>query len=695
MDLLILDRNNNILDRFSNKFFWGLKHTDLLNDISKGSFTMTIKNSNAKEAYLKLNNRIIFVDNWNVLFWWYIYNIIPTYWEYNTFYFQSLVWIFNDKKFYANVEYINQTIDFILNDIIDTVNLRENIAIDIDCWITDLTSKKFERPNTIFSAFQDLLDNKYEFIVEPVLVWTTASFTLKVKESIWIDRTVSWNDYVEYKYNLNVWEKRTINSIKWNIDIRNTWNAIIWTDWTIYNEQEDLTSIGAIWRIERVVKVLWDVTAETIAYLTSRKDVINDIEVEPKSNNYFEVSLWDTVKVITSWNKFMEFNIWIKVIWKTFEWWELIKIWIILNNAKIKKITLIDTIKTLKTKIENIKDSVWGWAGAVWGAITWTLSNQTDLQNALNAKQDSLWFTAENSANKWASNWYAPLVWWLVPSANLPSYVDDVVEVSNYASLPWTGETWKIYITIDDNKQFRWTGTVYVDITWWDVKLNDVQTLTNKRITQRLNTIADWATITPNWDSSDVYTVTGLTQATTINAPTWTPTAWQKLLLRIKDNWTSRALTWNAIYFAESDLVLPSVTIASKTMYLWFIYNAVTSKWDFVWINEWWSWVSAPADSGWLTPTYVNGWVDYDASIYFWIRYRKIWNVVEIKWLAKSWSAVQVFTLPVWYRPSSQLILPMTSNQVFWAFDILTSWVVNCRVYSNLWISLSCTFLVD
>ena len=51
-----------------------------------------------------------------------------------------------------------------------------------------------------------------------------------------------------------------------------------------------------------------------------------------------------------------------------------------------------------------------------------------------------------------------------VPSAQLPSYVDDVIEVANYAALPVTGETGKIYITLDTNKVYRWTGSVYVEI---------------------------------------------------------------------------------------------------------------------------------------------------------------------------------------------------------------------------------------
>lgn len=51
-----------------------------------------------------------------------------------------------------------------------------------------------------------------------------------------------------------------------------------------------------------------------------------------------------------------------------------------------------------------------------------------------------------------------------VPSSQLPSYVDDVVEVANYAALPAIGETGKIYITLDNNKVYRWTGSTYVEI---------------------------------------------------------------------------------------------------------------------------------------------------------------------------------------------------------------------------------------
>lgn len=53
----------------------------------------------------------------------------------------------------------------------------------------------------------------------------------------------------------------------------------------------------------------------------------------------------------------------------------------------------------------------------------------------------------------------------LVPSSQLPGYVDDVIEVANFAALPATGEGGKIYVTLDDNKTYRWGGSVYVEIS--------------------------------------------------------------------------------------------------------------------------------------------------------------------------------------------------------------------------------------
>lgn len=53
----------------------------------------------------------------------------------------------------------------------------------------------------------------------------------------------------------------------------------------------------------------------------------------------------------------------------------------------------------------------------------------------------------------------------IIPSAQLPSYVDDVIEVDTFSNLPDTGESGKIYIVQDTNLTYRWSGTDYVEIS--------------------------------------------------------------------------------------------------------------------------------------------------------------------------------------------------------------------------------------
>ena len=52
-----------------------------------------------------------------------------------------------------------------------------------------------------------------------------------------------------------------------------------------------------------------------------------------------------------------------------------------------------------------------------------------------------------------------------VPSSQLPSYVDDVVEYPSRSDFPTTGESGKIYVATDTNLAYRWGGTEYVEIS--------------------------------------------------------------------------------------------------------------------------------------------------------------------------------------------------------------------------------------
>jgi len=109
-------------------------------------------------------------------------------------------------------------------------------------------------------------------------------------------------------------------------------------------------------------------------------------------------------------------------------------------------------------------------------------------------------------------------------------------------------------------------------------------TLSNKRINPRLVTAASYTTDTGtslNIANCDVFEITAQAGALLFNAPGGTPLGGQKLIIRIKDNGTARALTYNAVFRALGN-ALPTTTVLSKTLYMGFIYNATDTKWDLV-----------------------------------------------------------------------------------------------------------------
>ena len=107
------------------------------------------------------------------------------------------------------------------------------------------------------------------------------------------------------------------------------------------------------------------------------------------------------------------------------------------------------------------------------------------------------------------------------------------------------------------------------------------ETLTNKRIDPRVTSAASASSLTPDISASDVYAYTALAAGLTINAPTGTPVDGDKLMFRLLDNGTGRALTWNGTYTVIG-VTLPTTTTASKTTYVGCIYNANNTRWDVI-----------------------------------------------------------------------------------------------------------------
>lgn len=97
-------------------------------------------------------------------------------------------------------------------------------------------------------------------------------------------------------------------------------------------------------------------------------------------------------------------------------------------------------------------------------AIQIPLSNAQLDNNFINLNADIA--TRVPASEKGAANGVATLdASGLVPTAQLPSYVDDVLEAADFEAFPASGETGKIYVALDNNKTYRWSGSAYIYIT--------------------------------------------------------------------------------------------------------------------------------------------------------------------------------------------------------------------------------------
>jgi hypothetical protein len=105
--------------------------------------------------------------------------------------------------------------------------------------------------------------------------------------------------------------------------------------------------------------------------------------------------------------------------------------------------------------------------------------------------------------------------------------------------------------------------------------------ISNTRLNPRVTSTASSSSVTPDVSSVDIYAFTALATSLAIDAPVGTPVDGNKLLFRIKDDGTSRTLTWNATYTALG-VVLPTATPTGKTIYVGAIYNANLTRWDVI-----------------------------------------------------------------------------------------------------------------
>lgn len=116
----------------------------------------------------------------------------------------------------------------------------------------------------------------------------------------------------------------------------------------------------------------------------------------------------------------------------------------------------VATDKTYQWKSTNDVDATLGrWREFETGAAI-TVDGEID---------DTSENPVQNKVIAAALNDKADLVDSKVPAAQLPSFVDDVLEYEDQAHFPASGESGKIYVALDTNKTYRWSGSAYVEIS--------------------------------------------------------------------------------------------------------------------------------------------------------------------------------------------------------------------------------------
>jgi hypothetical protein len=113
---------------------------------------------------------------------------------------------------------------------------------------------------------------------------------------------------------------------------------------------------------------------------------------------------------------------------------------------------------------------------------------------------------------------------------------------------------------------------------------SNAQTLTNKRITNRIQSLTSSATITPAGDTNDLVVATAQAALFTLVNPTGTPTDGQKLIVRIKAT-GAFAITYGTLYLSSGNATLPTSTVSGKTITLSVMYDATAVKWVLITVD--------------------------------------------------------------------------------------------------------------
>lgn len=212
--------------------------------------------------------------------------------------------------------------------------------------------------------------------------------------------------------------------------------------------------------------------------------------------------------------------------------------------------------------------------------------------NATEASATSLFFDNQTADGVSMATFYASL------SANGFIYIEQDDDPTKWQLWKWTAVTsasgyYKFPVTLQANGgsiaddkttlvNFMPAGsaTAWGAITGTLASQTDLQTALDAKQSRAPNvqSVTAASTVTPTW-ANDLVKITAQNVALTLANPTGTAAEGLGFAVRIKDNGTARAISFDTQYRAVG-VVLPTTTVISKTLYIGCVWNATDSKVD-------------------------------------------------------------------------------------------------------------------
>jgi len=455
-----------------------------------------------------------------------------------------------------------------------------------------------------------------------------------------LDKTLNWYSLVDWEYNFFL----TISlNDDWKVEIFRIYK-VIWTE--VFFDKR----ISPVWKQEHTS---WDLVT-----MNDMWEVLNYI-----FNNTDD--FWFVEQVWTSWLTVKAF------------WWNVYVDWVAATIADAE-ITIAD----------NATNNI--YVNLDTNVLTSKITN-LELNEKVLAEVVTSWWEITNIEDK---RW----------TDIFKYYSSDIMEFSTFTTFPEVWAVWKIFIAIDENKQYRWDWSDYVELRSlpaWIVPLsgyaatNYTEDRTYDADNTSLDEISDviWTLLNDveNW----------LRWPRWVWVPTW-GTAWQVLSKIDWEDWNTEWINyidnkfetricweaiseWDCVYKTSKNDIVQSVSDSSHTMWT---YDSTVTVWQTftVWSeNVFVNWISL-----WLSHMWDRNWnltftlFESDKTTVIVTKVNSPYSVMDNWWSKIFFDSIELvawqeyfFSIGVWSSSYNDAVYVWYNST-----DVLSWW----EMFSNDWV---------